>query len=293
VGPCSCREGCTGGVPNEANNLPDDCMHTHWGPLSEMRVDRIAGKNKEMHSYIWTNLAESCHHACMRFGDTVGETWYCDDNAMFNVHTEDGTTDTNVGVKDLVQEVTDGRCTMLYPGKGRSVGKQKNAWAPYMTEAANPRCFYGHFRGKHKCYITRSNNYRLCGCQEYKELWNKDYVKNPNIVKSSGRGWHMVADTNCDQFCGNLDPPLECNEDVLNGFKGAYDMMELEKLMTDGAMDMCDMWDDRLQKKKNPSFRDSDNHCYVNHPNNNGDAACNLKSRDPDFRFCYCGDAMA
>merc|ERR1711972_69658 len=247
----------------------------------------------------WSNLAESCHHACMRFGDSVGETWYCDDNAMFNVHTEDQTTDTNVHVRDVVQTVTDGRCELLYPGKTRSVGKNKSAWAPYMTASGNPRCFYAHFRGKHKCYVTRTQNYRLCGCQQYNELWDEEYVPNPNIApkKADGTGWHMVSDLNCDQHCAtlvsdeNLDG-LQCNEDVLNGFKGAYDMMELEKLLTNGAMGMCDMYDDRLEKKKNPNFRDSDNHCYVNHPSNNGDAACNLRSRDPDYRFCYCGDAM-
>jgi len=286
-GPCSCPSGCTNDVPNDSTEV---CMHHHWGPLSEMRVDRVSGKNKETHSYVFTNLGESCHHACMRFGETVGETWYCDDNSMFNVHSEDGT-ETNVNVKEIVQTVTDGRCTMLYPGKTRTVGKQKNAWAPYMTDSSNPRCHYGHFRGKHKCYVTRTNNYRLCGCQQYADLWDEEYVPNSNIAPIQGtQGWAKVSDQNCDQYCTSIGST--CNTDVLNGFKGAYDMRALERLMTGGAMDLCDMWDDRINKAKNPTYRDTDKHCYVNSPDSNGMAECGFKSNTPDYRFCYCGDAM-
>jgi len=156
---------------------------------------------------------------------------------------------------------------------------------------ADGKCFYAHFKGKHKCYVTRTNNYRLCGCELYSDLFGEEYVPNPDIAEGTdGQGWHMVSDKNCNNFCKDLG--LECNSGVLNNFKGALDMQALESLLTDGEMGMCDMWDDRLQKKKNPSYRDTDKHCYVNYPTHNGDAACNLVSRDPDYRFCYCGDAM-
>jgi len=230
---------------------------------------------------IYSNLGESCHHACFRAGDARGETWYCDDRSLFNI-------DQNLAM-DGTDVLGQRRCSDQTSADGsrpRSINRNKSAWAPYMR--ADGKCFYAHFRGKHKCFITRTNNYRLCGCEKYSDLFGRDYVKNPSIVPvaTDGTGWHVVSDINCNNYCKGLG--LTCGEDEMNDFKGAYDMMELEKLLTDGAMGMCAMYDDRLEKKKNPSFRDSDNHCYVNYPTHGGDAACNLVSRDPDYRFCYC-----
>jgi len=223
-------------------------------------------------------------------GDQAGQVWYCDDSGMFNIEQRDVLDDipADYDGEPAYYTLQEGRCT-LQNGNKRTINRNKSAWAPYMR--TDGKCFYAHFKGKHKCYVTRTQNYRLCGCQEYSDLFGEEYEKNPSIVPvdaDTGRGWYQVSDKNCNNFCSNLG--LKCDEDVMDDFKGAYDMMELEKLDTDGAMDLCDMYDDRLEKKKNPNYRETDKHCYVNNPNHGGKASCNLKSRDDDFRWCYCND---
>merc|ERR1711933_215646 len=104
------------------------------------------------------------------------ENWYCDDNAQFNL--------VNQG-KDAM-DGHDLDCT----GTGRSISRNKSAWAPYMRD--DGKCFYAHFKGKHKCYVTRTQNYRLCGCVAYETLKGEDYTMNPAIkpMDESGAGWH-------------------------------------------------------------------------------------------------------
>jgi len=279
---------------------PSKFDQAKWGPLSDYVVSYAdAGKDSTPHHYVYTNLGESCHHACMR-KSPPGETWYCDDQSLFNVDgdenkrsdqimNDDCDPDNAVGETDGPQDC-EGRCTNPDDATNRSISRNKSAWAPYIRN--DGKCFYAHFKGKHKCYIPRSNNYRLCGCQSYNDAVGEDYEPNMNIVEGDGStGWHIVSDRNCNNHCDSLG--LTCNAAVLNEFKGAYDMRALEELLTDGALGMCDMWDDRLVKKKNPAYRDTDKRCYVNPVDANGDAACNLLSRSPDTRFCYCGDAMA
>jgi len=285
---------------------PASFDQTKWGPISDYVVTIAdAGKDSTPHHYVYSNLGESCHHACMR-KSPPGDTWYCDDQSLFFVDINaDGVTEMNkrsdqimnddclpansVGVAAGPQDCQ-GRCTNPTDATVRTISRNKSAWAPFIR--ADGKCFYAHFKGKHKCYIPRSNNYRLCGCQSYSDAVGEDFAPNMNVVEGDGStGWHVVTDKNCNNHCESLG--LTCNASVLNGFKGAYDMRALENLLTDGALDMCDMWDDRLVKKKNPAYRDVDKRCYVNPVDANGDAACNLMSRSPDTRFCYCGDAMA
>merc|ERR1711933_30285 len=162
----------------------------------------------------------------MRFGETRSETWYCDDNSLFNIDNK-------------VPMDSNAHCT----GTGKTISRNKSAWAPFMRN--DGKCFYAHFKGKHKCYVTRDNNYRLCGCETFEDLVGEPYVKNPSIFEPvNGNGWHRVFDINCNNYC-EQEHGLTCN---------------LEEMLTGGAFDLCDMWDDRLEKKKNPSHRDSDKH---------------------------------
>merc|ERR1719411_185196 len=101
---------------------------------------------------------------------------------------------------DNTKNVLDGHgldCT----GEGRSISRNKSAWAPYMR--TDGKCFYAHFKGKHKCYVTRDNNYRLCGCVAYETIFGDSYTPNPAIreMNADGAGWHKVSDINCNNFC--------------------------------------------------------------------------------------------
>jgi len=53
--------------------------------LSDQVMEMTGGKDGNTHYYIYSNLGESCHHACFRVGESRGETWYCDDRSIFNI----------------------------------------------------------------------------------------------------------------------------------------------------------------------------------------------------------------
>jgi len=267
--------------PSEDNLFEDEPTNSCHTSLREHRVVLVGGKNMQPHDYVYTALGEDCHQACIRKGQEVGEEWYCDNDAMFNIDQE------------VAMNGGSARCTQVgdecNDKHSRIISRNKSAWSPFMRN--DGKCFYSHFRGKHKCYIRKWKNYRLCGCQTYEAKVGEPYVPNPDIhlPLESGEGWYKVADRNCNRFC-DQEFGLACARDTMSRFRGVYDLMHLERLMNEQYGDEleCYTYDDRLVKKKNPMYRDNDQKCWTTPIELTTDVNCNLMSRSPDYRFCYC-----
>jgi len=203
--------------------------------------------------------------------------------------------------------------TSMANNAGRVVSRNKGAFSPYMR-IRDSKCYFAHFRGKHKCYLAHDNFYRLCGCMDYAQIANEDYTPSEYVVpeQANGAGWHKLSGVNCNRWCKdarkcdgtNWSYPdrtteegeacwqskagmnLYCDVNALKSIKGVYRLTEL----TDMLGDTCTTMDDRLSKKKAPMKRDVDNRCWVNPVSSNVEPACNLVSRATDYRYCPCSN---
>lgn len=158
------------------------------------------------------------------------------------------------------------------------------------------KCYWTSTRGGPKCYTYNDQVFRLCACADYEDLLGRIpggvdlHVGLEEAGKPTEQGWYMVSQRTCDDYCG--DGGLVCDDgpdSILNAFRGADMMEDLEEAFGGG---ICDQWDDRIDKAMNPSYRDTGHTCYVNKPDSEGKAACNIKARSAaDWRWCYCQDS--
>merc|ERR1712048_660728 len=195
---------------------------------------RGVGSEGLMHTFIYSALGESCHHACMRLGEKKGEPYYCDDSSLLGLL---GRHALSPDVNDQWEQIMGSLCldgvgNPYFSSGTKTIGKSNAKWAPFIRaefkEAPEGKCWYAHLRGGHKCYFSLATNHRLCGCIPFNErvvvenTWSYDgsseptftgidYVRNPSLIetKENGEGWHTVSDMNCDRFCAGAADDIE------------------------------------------------------------------------------------
>jgi len=309
--------------PSEAPTVDPNTYVDPTPDILEHVVYQSGGRTGEEVNmyYIYSDLDESCHEACIRYGDThdLGDL-YCNNDAMFNIDIKTTMSGLNVlpengGPYDRCVEANgpqfdaNGNENPDYVTK--TFTKTKSSWGPF-ARFNNYKCFHVTTRGKHKCHFKTEKNWRLCGCAAYADMnEGVPYADNEFITggatQADGTGWHTVSDVNCNKFCREAqycdgewkvgectgDEPMmamTCNGDALTSIAGAYNMIALETLFREemGATWSCGSYDDRFTRTNHPNYRANDQNCWISPLGSNQSAGCHLKANSPGFKFCYC-----
>jgi len=209
----------------------NDVTDLHLAQPGGRGVTNNVAKAWDLH-YIWSDLDESCHEACSRYGDDNGlGNLYCDHESMFNIDVKE--------TMNMEEQLGFERCVNIHGPEfdnegdanpsyvaSRAINKVKGSakeWSPYArwtqsrqnnAEAVTDthadqifdKCYWATARGTHTCYKKVDKNWRLCGCDTYANMNpdGDDYERlDTTVVRdaSEPEGWHAINMVTCNAFC--------------------------------------------------------------------------------------------
>jgi len=295
-------------------------------PIIELSWTENGGFRDTELTYIYSDLGETCHQACLRWGGGVYGNLYCDEQAHLGTNDVKKHLNMNTGEPgqhydrcnkitgpdlddegDANPDIKDRSTDKL---RGAGIGRMLSPYARFKDSRGDlviDKCFWSTARGAHKCFGSSDKNWRLCGCAPYAELnGGNAYVPNPNVEErtpvSNPVGWHTVSDYNCNEFCrdavcddsgcsmDNVGTPmgLSCDGAKMTSIQGVHEMLSLADA-TPGIT--CSQVDDRgLQELNSPMYDDKNARCLVNPLGSSPQSGCHVFARTPDFKWCYCGN---